>query len=230
MKKLIAITTALVLLSPALALAEGPGAGLRGDVRAEARMGDDSRKLGPAIKNLASTTRAELKGAASSTREIIRHKLDDLHDLIETHKDTMQKRADDARERAKERFGEHVQKLVGTISDRLASSSARLAAIATRIDTRITALEAQGYDMSSSSALLAVAQSDLAAANVKITAVNQTLADAMSMSTTTAKAKIPAVRAAVVAAEDALKLVKSDLAKTLGSIKVEAQVTTTVSN
>lgn len=248
MKKLIALITTLTLLTPALALAEqGRGGGqddlmpeaqMHGSIKAQVRAEDNRGpsdnsgpgKLGPAIKGVASSTRAELRGVASSTRDIIRKKLDSLHDLIEQHKGDMQKRADDARQTAKEHFGEHVERLVGNVSDRLASSSARLAAIAGRIDARITTLEDEGHNMSAPASLLATAQSDLAAANVKISAVNTALADAMSAGTTTAKTKIPAVRTAVKAAEDALKLVKDDLTKTLRSVNVEAEATTTVSH
>ena len=97
----------------------------------------------------------------------------------------------------------------------------RLILIADRTDARIQELENKGHDMSGSLELLADARADIAAANDKITAVNQALATAMSQGTTTAKAQIPAVRAAVKAAEDALLTAKRDLIKTLESVKAE---------
>lgn len=255
MKKLIALLTALTLLVPALALAQDtpdthsndvvhPGFGkgsytaedqvrLEALVKAQHEHASSSTsgpgKLGAAIKDIASSTRAELKGVASSTREVIQKKLDAIHTLIEQHRGEMQKHADDAKEKAKEHFGERVEKLVDHVSTRLASSSAALSTIAGRINDRITTLEDQGHDMSASASLLATAQTDLSAANVKITAVNTALTSAMDAGTTTAKAQIPAVRTAVKAAEDALALVKDDLQKTIRSIKVEAAATTTVS-
>ena len=251
MKKLIALFASLALLVPAFAMAEpgpglnsGPGS-LRANVRAEIEDSGSNRgpgsnnsgpgKLGPMIKDLASTTRAELKaraaGTASTTRDIIKRKLDALHDLVEQHKGEMRERAEAARVNARERFGEHIEALVDNVSSRLASSSERLAGIAARIGGRIDTLESEGHDLSGSAALLATAQADLSLADDKIAAVNQALADAMAMGTTTAKAAIPAVRTAVRAAEDALKLVKEDLQKTLRSIKVEtgAEASTTTS-
>jgi hypothetical protein len=244
MKKLIAVAAALIILAPAFALAEqGPGensgpGGFRADVRAElhASTTNSNRgpggfpKLGPAIHDLASTTRAEfreLRGMGSTTREFIKRKVDAIHDLIEKHKEAMHERAEAAREKAHEHFGERIEGFVGKISDRLASTSQHLADLADRLDNKIDEFKGQGFAMSSSTTLLATAQTDIANANVKITAVNTALANAMSVGTTTAKAEIPAVRTAVKAAEDALRLAKEDLIKTLGAVKVESGATTT---
>lgn len=232
MKKLVLLSASLALLAPTFALAQDANTGIRAEANLRASTTMEKPRppqLGPAIKNLASTTRAELRGAASTTREVIRKKLDTLHALVNERKDQMRERAEAARSKAKENFGERIEKLVGKVSDRLASSSAKLSAIAVRIGTRIDTLEAEGYDMGASSELLAIAQTDLATANDKIAAVNQALADAMAQGTTTAKAQIPVVRAAVKAAEDALKLVKEDLQKTLRSIQVEGRTETNTS-
>ncbi len=233
MKKLIVLLAATLVLSPSMAMAQAPEA--RTQIRAEMHASSTRPlnpssvpKLGPAIKNLASTTRAEFRDSASSTIEMVRARVEAIKGLIEKKREDMKQRADDARAKAKERFGEHIEKLVGNVSARLASTSAHLDAIADRIDSRIDTLQDEGYDMSDSIALLATARADLSAANDKILAVNVALEAAMS--TTTPKAEIPAVRAAVVAAQDALKLVKEDLMKTLRSVKVEAGATTTVSN
>ncbi len=224
MKKLIALFTALMVLTPAFALAQAPGvrANLQGEVRASS-----TPKLGQSIKNIASSTRAEWKDAASTTRMAVKAKVDAIHALIAQHKEFMRLRADAARQKAHEHFGDKIEKLVGNISDRLASTSQRLADLADRADARIDELKVQGFAMSSSTILIARAQADIAAANIKITAVNTALADAMSLGTTTAKTEIPAVRTAVKAAEDALKLVKLDLQQTLMAIKVESAATTT---
>lgn len=229
MKKLVTLLLSLLVLTPAFAMAQAPG--LRANIQADAQASTSNRnipKLGPAIKNIASTTRAELSSAASSSLEMVRARVEAIKGLIDKKREDMKKRADDARSKAKERFGEHVEMLVGNVSDRLASSSARLDAIAGRIDARIDALQDEGHDMSNSIALLAEARTDLSVANDRILAVNVALEAAMS--TTSPKVQIPAVRTAVKAAEDALKLVKDDLMKTLRSIKVEAGATTTVSN
>lgn len=235
MKKLSTFILALTLIAPAFAMAQAPDprAQVRAEFKAEAHASTTRPltpgslpKLGPAIKNIASSTRA----LGSSTVEMVKARVAAIKDIIEKKREVMRQRADDARNKAKERFGEHVEKLVGQVSNRLASTSARLDAIADRIDTRIDTLEDEGYDMSGSIALLAEARTDLSAANDRILAVNQALADAMSTGTTTVKTKIPVVRTAVAAAEDALKLVKDDLMETLRSVKIEAGATTTVSN
>ena len=229
MKKLAVLTLSLLLVAPSFAMAQAPG--LRAEVRANAQASTTKPltpgslpKLGPAIKNMASSTRA----LGSSTVEMVKARVAAIKDIIEKKHEIMKQRAEDARTKAKERFGERVEKLVGNVSTRLASTSAHLSAIADRIDTRIDTLQDEGRDMSGSIALLATARADLSIANDRILAVNTALEAAMS--TTTAKAQMPAVRTAVKAAEDALRLAKDDLMKTLRSIKVEAGATTTVSN
>lgn len=229
MKKLIALFVSLAVLAPAFAMAQTPN--LHADVRAEAHASTTRPltpgsvpKLGPAIKNIASTTRA----IGSSTVEMVKARVAAIKEIIEKKHEDMKKRADDARAKARARFGEHVGELVGRVSDRLATSSAKLGSIADRIDARIDAFSSQGHDMSESIALLATARTDLSAANDKILAVNAALQTAMS--TTTPKGQMPALRAAVKSAESALKLAKEDLMKTLRSVKVESGATTTVSH
>lgn len=232
MNKLTALAATTLLLAPTLAMAQTPerprpelGAQVRAELKAEVHASTSPSgvpKLGPAIKNIASTTRA----IGASTTEMVRARVEAIKQLIAQKRDTMKQRADEARQKAKERFGENVEMRVGNISARLASTSAHLSSIADRIDDRIDALEDQGLDMSASIALLAQARTDLSLADDKIVAVNEALEDAMS--TTTPKTMMPEVRAAVKAAQDALKLVKEDLRKTVASIRTAA--TTTPSN
>ncbi|HEV7449043.1 MAG TPA: hypothetical protein VGP13_00685 [Candidatus Paceibacterota bacterium] len=238
MKQLIAALVSLVLLTPAFALADqGPStANLRAGIHAQVDINGTKAEVHGGAE--ASTTNrgpgsmpklgAEIRKVASSTRDVIKKKLDNLRDLIEQHRETMKERGDNAKEKAKERFGDKVEQLVGHVSDRLASTSAQLNNISTRISARIDTLESAGTDMSAPADLLATAQTDLSAANDKIAAVNVELEAAMG--TSTPKADIPAVRAAVKAAEDALMLVKDDLGKTLRSIKAQTEATTTVSH
>lgn len=213
---------------PATAMAqEGPRPMLRGEVKAEAHASTTPGglpKLGPAIRGIASTTRA----IGASTTEMVKTRVAAIKDLLANKRADSKKRADEARAKARERFGEHVQTLVGNVSARLASTSAHLSGIADRIDERIDTLEDEGHDMGASIALLATARTDLSLADDKILAVNVALEAAMA--TTTPKSQMPQVRAAVKSAEAALKLVKDDLQKTIRSIKAEAGATTTVSN
>jgi hypothetical protein len=248
MKKLLALLTSLLILTPAFALAEGPGPSSNLRIRAEAQLhasttnsGRPAPGIGQSIKKeienahgdirkIASSTREDIQRIASTTRDIVRGKIDAIRAIIEKHKEDTDKKAGEARDKARARFGEHIEKLVGTISDRLASTSTRFISLADRADARIQALQGQGHAMTQSVALLATTRTDIQLAQTKILAVNTALA--VTVSTTTPKSGIPAVRAAVKAAEQALEAVKKDLLKTLQSIKVEggadAEATTTV--
>ncbi len=243
MKKLATLLTALVVLTPALVMAqETPKPRplppeVHAQVKADMRTGASTTKplppssypkLGPTIKNIASSTRAEFRERVSSTSEMVRARVAAIKEIIEQKREHMKERAENARTKAKERFGENVEKLVGNVSNRLASTSAHLDSIADRIDARIDTLQDEGHDMQSSIALLAEARTSLSVANDKILAVNVALEAAMS--TTSPKGQIPQVRTAVKAAEDALRLTKDGLMETLSSVKVEASATTTGSN
>lgn len=225
MKKLITLALAAAVLMPAAAMAqEGQRPMLRGEVKAEAHGSTSPAglpKLGPAIRGIASSTRA----LGASTTEMVKARVAAIKDLISKKREDSKMRADEARSKAKERFGENIERLVGNVSARLASTSAHLSSIADRIDNRIDTLEDEGHDMDASIALLATARTDLSLADDKILAVNMALDAAMA--TTTPKAQMPQVRAAVKAAEDALRLVKEDLMKTIRSVKIEASATTT---
>lgn len=258
MKKLATLLISLIVLTPAFAMAEqGRGgqddthpeiemhstfkaevhggdikAGLRANASSTSNKGPGSAnsgpgslpKLGPAIRDIASTSRA----FGSSTVEMVKARVEAIKQIIAKKREDMKERAENAKKEARERFGEHVETLVGNVSARLASSSANLSSIADRIDARIDTLEDEGHDMSVSIALLATARTDISVANDKILAVNTALETAMA--TTSPKGQIPAVRAAVKAAEDALKLAKEDLMKTLRSVKAESGATTTASH
>ena len=226
MKKLILFILTALVLAPAVAAAQ-QGNTLRAQVQADVRASTTPAgvpRLGPAIKNIASTTRAEIQGGASSTIEMVRARVEAIKGLIEKKRGDMRARAEEARTKALERFGENVERHVSNISNRLASASANLEQIADRVDMRIDTLEDEGYDMSDSIAFLATARTDISLANDKILAVNVALEAAMS--TTSPKSQMPAVRAAVKEAEDALKLVKDDLMKAVRSIKAEGATTT----
>src|ERR1043165_1563977 len=63
--------------------------------------GPGGPKLGPAIHALASSTRAEWKALASTTRAAVRIKVEEIHALIEQHKEAMKQHAQDAKDKAK---------------------------------------------------------------------------------------------------------------------------------
>lgn len=229
MKKLAAGVITLSLLAPTFVFAEQDRpryperAGIRAELRAELREYASTtpgslQKLGPAVRHVASSTKA-----FGSTTEMVKARVAAIKQLIAQKREIMKERAEEAKEKAKERFGERVEFHVGKISSRLASTSAHLSGIADRLDTRIDELKGKGFDMGSSVALLAEARADLSKADDAILAVGEALKAAMS--TTTPRAAMPAVRAAVKEAEGALWVVKKDLREVLRSIKTESATT-----
>ena len=125
------------------------------------------------------------------------------------------------KQKAKEKFGTAVQRSVGNIVDALTNAIERLTAIADRIDARITEAQSQGKDTATSTALLAGARTDISAAQDKVAAVGTALSAALA--STTPKGEMPKVRAAVKAAEDAIRTAKQSLQKTLNSLKTNPQ-------
>lgn len=225
MKKLSVLFVSLLVLTPTLAAAQAPERPTRAEVRAHLQTNASSTpgslpKLGPAIRQAASSSRA----LGSTTVESVRARVAAIKNLMAHKREAMHQRALEARQKAKERFGERVEQHVERISNRLASTSAHISAIADRLDTRIDELEDQGFDMSESIALLAEARASISVVDDRILAVNEALDAAMS--TTTPKLHLPAVRAAVKEAQDALGAAKQDLRKTLQSIKAESATTT----
>jgi hypothetical protein len=164
-------------------------------------------------------------GLASTTAQLIQ-KREEIRQKIEDKRATVLQRIEDAKTKAREKFGEAVQRSVGNIVNRLSNAVEHLNTIATRIDTKIKEYESQGRDMSVSVGLLAEAQTAITAAQDKISTVGTVLTTALGA--TDPKAQMPTIRAAVKAAEDALKAAKEALHKALESTKTEAQVEASV--
>jgi HAMP domain-containing protein len=178
MKKLSYIAiTGVLLIAPALALAEGP--------------------------------RADIKNGREDGRALLEQKKSDIKLKIEV-----------AKEKARTKYGEAVQRSVGNIVDQLSKHVTDLTNIATRIDTRITELQGNGKDMSTSISLLATARTAIATAQDKVSAVGTTLA--AMLSNTNPKSQFQSVRDAVKAAEGAIKTAKQSLQKALESVKTAA--------
>ncbi len=168
----------------------------------------------PPIKNI-------IRDIASTTRSGIKDLRSEIKNKIETKREETKTRIEAAKEKAKEKFGEAVQRSVGNIVDSLTKAIDRLTNIADRIDGRITELAGQGRDMGTSTALLAEARNDISAAEATVTAVGTTLTSALA--STSPKGEMPKVRAAVKAAEDAIRTAKQSLQKTLDSLKTNRQ-------
>jgi len=201
MKILINAALALgLLLAPAFALAQ------------------DAKPLRPfmpppvknIIRDIASTTRAEIKDFRG-----------EIKNKIEAKREDVRTRVEEAKQKAKEKFGTAVQRSVGNIVDALTNAIERLTAIADRIDARITEAQSQGKDTATSTALLAGARTDISAAQDKVAAVGAALSTALA--STTPKGEMPKVRAAVKAAEEAVRTAKQSLQKTLNSLKTNPQ-------
>lgn len=210
-------------------------------------------KIGPAIKDIASTTRTNIKAVASTTRANIQNstlearaeikaqleargeairtlvgeKREAIKELIGEKREAMQERAEAAKEKAKERFGEGVQRSVNAIVERLKAAVERLNNIAERTEARIGKLQAEGLAMTESVELLAEAKLDIAAAGDKVVAVSAALEAALASETP--KEQMTAVRAAVKEAEEALRAAKASLGEVLKSIRAEAGASAEVS-
>ncbi len=193
-------------------------------------------KVGPLIKNVASSTRAILKNTASTTRDVVGQKVEQIRAIVGEHKDDVrafveQKRkeatdhAASVKEKAREKFSTNVQQHVDTIADRLTSTATNLVSIADRIDARITEAQATGATMGTSTLLLTAARADIVTAQEKITAVTIALETALSSSTP--KTSMESVRKALKTAEEAIKVAKDSLREALKSVKAESPITNT---
>lgn len=158
---------------------------------------------------------------ASSTLKV--H--EELRLKLETKREEARVKVEAAKEKARQKFGEAVQTSVGNIVDRLTKAIERLTTLASRVETRITELETTGADMSFSTELLVTARTNIATAQDKATAVGVALTAALSSSKP--KEQMQTVRAAVKAAEDALKIAKQSLQDTLGQVRADASVSAT---
>ncbi len=203
-------------------------------------------------RQIASTTRAEVREIKEGAREAIGERRDEIKRLVasstpavirrmlasSTPEDRQQVREEGrarveekraevkikieaAKDKAKEKFSQGVQASVNNIVDRLSGAIENLGTIATRIDNRISTLQAKGISMDASVTLLAAARADIAAAQDKVTAVGTALTTALASATP--KNEISKVRAAVKAAEEATKTAKQSLQKTLESVRIEGQ-------
>lgn len=196
MKKLIISLAALALLLPmAFASAKTEGSA---SVHASSNI-----KLGPVIKAI----NRDAKHASTTFKT----RVEAIHKAIDEHKDRIEKRAD--------RWGEKVLKHVRKIIERLERAVDKFENISARLDSRIEKLQAEGFATASSSALLIEANADIAVANEKVLAVSAAFDAALG--TTTPKAHLGNIRAAVSAAQEALKEAKRSLTEVIRSIKVE---------
>ncbi|MEK7068266.1 MAG: hypothetical protein AAB964_00435 [Patescibacteria group bacterium] len=224
------IVSALIasLLVPSLALAQtGASAGATVNASSSQNRAAPLPKLGPAIKNIASTTRDAIKTSASTTREAIKVRVDAIHALIEQHKEavaerkaTLELRVEAAKTKARAKFNERIQQTVEALVDKLTNATDKLDAMADRVEEYIGTLESEGKDMSGSEALLAEARADITTAVEKATAASAALDAALASSTP--KTEMPKVRAAIEEARVAIRAAHASLREVVVSIRIEA--------
>lgn len=244
MKKLIIAFSTALLLAP-LAPASAQDSTVSGSANANVEVNASTTrpqkphflpsslpKLGPVIKNIASTTRAKLQGAATTTKEAAKMRVDAIHNaitdrnknlrnLLQEKREMLENRAEMAKEKARERFGETVQKHIRIIVERLTAAVERLTNIAARLESRIEKLQSEGHDTTNSVTLLAEAEVAIEAAHDAVANVSVVLETALS--STTPREHIGKVREAIQKAKETLKDAKDALKEVLRSIKVEVQ-------
>ena len=201
--------TAAILLAPAFVLAEETGVSANTDATLKTENPRPLVAPGQILKNIrenASSTRAEIK----DVREEARLK-------IETKKEEVRAKVDAVKEKAKVKFSQAVQISINNIIDRLSGNAENLGNIAARIDSRISELQAKGINMDASVELLTAARADIATAQDKITVVGTALSAAIASATP--KNEMTKIRAAVKAADDAIRAAKASLTATLDAVK-----------
>lgn len=196
-------------------------------------------KLGPVIRNIASSTNAIIKNSASTTREVVGQKVEAIREAIGIHQADVrlkieQKRVEVAqkvaqvKERAQERHSAAVQQHVNKISDRLASTTGNLSALLSRLETQVAAKQLEGADMNATITLLDTARTTIAAAQESVASLTIKLDAALQSSTP--KTAMADVRKALKSTEDAIKKAKDSLRKVVVSLKTTSSgnATTTV--
>ena len=228
----------LLFLAPGLAIAEDSASTTPNPPRIPAAplkvLRDTASTTKANIQDFVEKRRADVKALldrkpkgemSSTTRATMEQKRAELRDRLEAKKGEVHDRIEAAREKAKEKFGDAMERKVSNITDRLTKAAEHLTSIVGRIDARIKERESQGKNMSVSIGLLAEARTAIAGAQDKTAAVGTALTAALS--STTPKQEMPKVRAAVKAAEDALKAARESLHKTLESVRAEAHASST---
>lgn len=212
------VFASVLLLAPAFALAQTAGVSASAQATSSVNTGKPRPLVAPPpIKNVNRDTNAFLSGIRDERRAAVASSTAELRARIEAKQVEVRLRVEAAKARALERFGEAVQRSVNNIVERLSGNAENLSTIADRIGARIEELESSGADASASAELLIKARADITAAQDSIAAAGTVLAAALASSDP--KAQMPKVRAAVAAAETAIRQAKLSLQMTLDSLK-----------
>ncbi len=223
---------ASIIVGPSVVFAQGATVDTRATVQVQAGASTTPTRpmvppLGPAIRQVASTTRDALLNTASTTREAVQARVGAIQELIAGHKQalaerkaTLQLRVEAAKVKARAKFNESIQASVEALVDKLTAATTRLDTVADKLEGHIGRLEAEGKDMSQSAALLADARAKITIATEAAATASATLDAALGASTP--KAEMPKVRAAVQEAQTAIREAHAALKAVFPSIRVEA--------
>lgn len=241
----IAILILSLLVAPAFVYAE-TDASVEGSASVNAEVKERPPllpKILPAIKDAAQTTRENVKAVASTTRmevktrveagaenirALIGERKEEARAEMEEKREELQARAEAAKEKAAERWSAAIQNHVRVIVERLTAAIDRLDTLAARTEDRIEKLQAEGYAMTESVALMTEARADIRVASDDVAAVSVAIEAALSSETP--KEKMADVRAAIKKAVESIKVAKDSLMEVLKSIRVEASAETTTTS
>ncbi|HVU06532.1 MAG TPA: hypothetical protein VHC46_01720 [Thermodesulfobacteriota bacterium] len=169
----------------------------------------------PALKTIASTTRAEIKEVRVEAKEAIQDKRSELKAEIEVRKEALaQKRASTTAEIKVARINETLK----NAQTHLAAESSRLDEIKEKIDSRMDKLSEAGADVSKAQASLDLAITAMNGADAKISALASIDASSADASTEI-KAAVKDAQAAIDAAQKALLQVVTDMRTAEISVK-----------
>lgn len=226
-----ALVAASIIIGPSFAFGQGASV----DVSAQAGINATTTrpgfpKLGPAIKQVASTTRGALLNTASSTREGVEQRVGAIHDLIEQHKQaiaerkaTLLLRVEGAKTKARAKFNERIQANVDALVDKLSEITYRLSYAADRLDTHIERLESEGKDMTLATELMVEARASITVATEKAAAASAALDTALAASSP--KTEMEKVRTAVAEAQAAIRTAHQDLKEVFVAIRAATSAT-----
>lgn len=238
MKYNLIITTLLVAVTlPAVTLAEDDSAtgtrkfapirrefnDSRKDIMEDARRDQEDilearRTLGTTTREQRMETRDALRENHSEKIEALRENREEMKAAIEERRKEMQENRkvnkEERRIRLAEKAKTQVQEVIARIFKNLNDRIEKLSNIDARIATKLSELQASGTDLSSTTPLFVIAQSDLSKAKTDIAAAKAAADE--QVATTTSK---EAIRSFVKIAEESIKTAGEAYRKVLKSLK-----------
>ncbi len=147
-----------------------------------------------------------------------------------TMHEKMGERMDEAKERMGERKENHAKEMARKTIQRMAAAIARIEQLATRVDSRLQKLAANGRDVSTATPLLAKSREKLAAARIELTAAEAAVTTMTpGTGTSTMPSKDNPVRMHLEAAKTLIHEAHKALEEAVSSIKGSKSVTASTS-